>query len=75
MPRRDDRHKKFLAELEQLLNAIQSEQPRSRATSDQIASAYEDIFFSIRDLAERKQLPEESLASLEVINTKRKYLD
>ena len=73
MPRRDDRHKKFLAELEQRLEAIQSEQPRSRATSDQIASAYEDIFFSIRDLAERKQLPEESLVSLEV--KIRDYLD
>lgn len=73
MPRRGDHHKNFLDDLEQLISRIQSEQPQSRATSEQIASTYGDIFFSIRELAQRKQLPEESLVSLEI--KIRDYLD
>ena len=60
MPGRDERHRKFLEEVEQFLQEIQ-DVPLPPATSDQVRFAHQDLLYSIRDLAQREQLPHDQL--------------
>jgi alkylated DNA repair dioxygenase AlkB len=72
MARSDERHRKFLEEVEQFLREIQ-EVPMPPATSDQVRFAHQDLLYSIRDLARREQLPHDQL---QYLATKiRDYLD
>jgi MCM P-loop domain len=72
MPRHSDRHRKFLEDIERLLASLKK-LPLSSVDTAQVSLAHDDLLYSIRDLAQREQLPEESLETLEA--KVRDYLD
>ena len=72
MSRRDDRNRKFLEEVEKFLQEIQ-EVPMPPATTEQVRFAHQDLLYSIRDLAQREQLPHDQLQYL--VTKIRDYLD